>query len=127
MDTEKNVEEKRKFKRVFVPGLKASFKLLDPRTWSTYHDKKITNVANISLGGLALKTNTLLSLQSPIGLDIKVDSADDPIRTFGRVAWIKKEANANAEDDYTLGVSFSWWKKEEDKKIIFDAIQKQIA
>ncbi len=114
--------EKRKFQRVNIPDLKVSFKLLDPRTWSTYHEKRLDSVANISLGGISLKTNNELAVKAPIGIDIKINPDLDPIRTFGRVAWIKKEPDI--DNEYSLGISFSWWKREEDKKIILDVIHK---
>ena len=123
MDTKK-VAEKRKFPRVNIPGSKVSFKLLDPRSWSTYHEKSLNSVENISIGGLALKTNTELALKSPIGVDIKLSPELEIIRTFGRVAWIKR--NRASDNDFTMGISFSWWKKDEDKKVVYEAIKNNI-
>jgi len=123
MDT-KSFEEKRKFERVSIPGSKVSFKLLDPRSWSTYHEKTINPIDNISLGGLSFKTNTELALKAPVGVDIRITPEHEPIRTFGRVAWIKR--NKAIEDDYTLGVSFSWWKRDDDKKTVYEVIQNNI-
>lgn len=122
MDTKNNYEEKRKFLRVNIPELRVSFKLLDPRTWSTYHEKMLNSIQNISLGGIALKTTNELAVKSPIGIDIRISPEQESIRTFGRVSWIRKDASV--DNEYTMGISFSWWKREEDKKIIFDAIQK---
>ena len=123
MDTKTMFEEKRKFLRANVPGLKVSFKLLDPRTYSTYHEKIIDSAANISLGGLALRTKTELPVKSPIGVDIKISPAHQSIRTFGRIAWIKRTDPQSSSFD--LGISFSWWNNEEDKKIVYNAIQNQ--
>lgn len=118
----KEYDEKRKSERVKIPGVKASFKLLDPRSWSSYLEKNITSVQNISFGGIALQTNNPLAVKSPIGIDIKLNSDHESIRTFGRVAWIKKdEAKV---DNYNMGISFSWWKQEEDKKVVHDFIKK---
>ena len=125
MDTKSKFEEKRKFQRVNVPGLKVSFKLLDPRTWSTYHDKTLEPISNISLGGLALKTNHELSIKAPIGIDIKISPDCETIRTFGRIAWIRK--NETQSNNFDLGISFSWWKRDEDKKLVYEAIQKQVS
>jgi Tfp pilus assembly protein PilZ len=125
MDAKIFQDEKRKYKRVTLPGAKCSFKLLDPRTWSTYHDKAVNEIQDISMGGLRFCTNNELSLKAPIGVDIKMNSSQESIRTFGRVAWIRKE-NPTCED-YTVGISFSWWKREEDKKTVHDAIEKQIS
>jgi hypothetical protein len=122
MNVKKFYDEKRKFQRVDTPELRVSFKLLDPRTWSTYHEKTLNPVQNFSLGGLALTTSNELAVKAPVGIDIKISPAHDAIRTFGRVAWIRKNTDKNNE--YTLGISFSWWKREEDKKIILDAIQR---
>ena len=122
MDAKIFQDEKRKYKRVNLPGARCSFKLLDPRTWSTYHDKALSEIQDISIGGLRFFTNNELSLKAPIGVDIKIDPEKESIRTFGRVAWIRKENPAC--EDYSVGVSFSWWKREEDKKVIFEAIDK---
>ncbi|MBU1044222.1 MAG: PilZ domain-containing protein [Candidatus Omnitrophica bacterium] len=125
MDAENFQDEKRQYKRVALPGVRCSFKLLDPRTWSTYHDKTINDVQDISIGGLRLSTKNEFSLKAPIGVDIKMDSSSELIRTFGRVAWIRKE-NQDSED-YNVGISFSWWKNDEEKKIVYDAIANQIS
>jgi len=122
MDKKKVYDEKRKFLRVNIPELRVSFKLLDPRTWSTYHEKRLNLTENISLGGIALKTTNELAIKSPVGVDIRISPEHEAIRTFGRVAWIRKDPAV--ENEYTMGISFSWWKREEDKKIIFDVIQK---
>ena len=116
-------EEKRKFKRVSIPDVKVNYKLLDPRTWSTYHEKFLNLVENISLGGLAVIGVTEMPLHAPVGVDINLGYGHDKvIKAFGRVAWIKKQ-----QDNYMLGISFSWWKKEDDKKILFNLIQKRSA
>jgi len=123
MDANNFQDEKRGHKRVFLPEMSCSFKLLDSRTWSTYLDKTVNEVQDISLGGLRLSTKNELSLKAPIGVDIKINPTQESIRTFGRVAWIKKE-NQEA-DEYDVGISFSWWKNEEEKKLVYDAIAKQ--
>ncbi len=118
-------EEKRKFLRYNVTGIKASFKLLDPRTYSTYHEKILDTAANISLGGIALRTKTELPLRTPIGVDIKISPEHHSIRTFGRIAWIKQTDPQS--NDFDIGISFSWWNNEEDKKLVYSALQNQEA
>ncbi|MBU1086481.1 MAG: PilZ domain-containing protein [Candidatus Omnitrophica bacterium] len=125
MDTGNFQDEKRQYKRVTLPGVSCSFKLLDPRTWSTYHDKTVNDVQDISIGGLRLCTKNELILKAPIGIDIKINSSQELIRTFGRVAWIRKKNPTS--DDYNVGISFSWWKNDEEKKIVYDAIASQIS
>ncbi|MFH1063232.1 MAG: PilZ domain-containing protein [Candidatus Omnitrophota bacterium] len=125
MDARNFQDEKRQYKRVALPGVSCSFKLLDPRTWSTYLDKTLNDVQDISIGGLRFSTKNELSLKAPVGVDIKINPSQEAIRTFGRVAWIKKENPADA--DYSVGISFSWWKNDEEKKLVYDAISKQIS
>ena len=125
MDTKTMFEEKRKFQRTNIPGLKVSFKLLDPRNYSTYHEKIIDSAANISLGGLALRTKTELPVKSPIGVDIKISPKHESIRTFGRIAWIKRSDPQTS--DFDVGISFSWWNNEEDKKVVYNAMNNQEA
>jgi len=123
MDANNFQDEKRRHKRVFLPEMRCSFKLLDPRTWSTYLDKTVNKVHDISIGGLRLNTKNKLSLKAPIGIDIKINSAQTSIRTFGRVAWIKKETQKS--EAYDVGISFSWWKNDDEKKLVYEAIAKQ--
>lgn len=125
MDTSNFQDEKRHFQRVVLPGMSCSFKLLDPRTWSTYQDKTLNDVQDISIGGLRVCTKNELSLKAPVGVDIKIDSNQETIRTFGRVAWISKINQVS--NDYSVGISFSWWKNDEEKKIVYDAIAKKIS
>ena len=125
MDTKTRFEEKRKFLRGNIPGLKVSFKLLDPRTYSTYHEKILEPVSNISLGGLALRTTSELPIKAPIGIDIKISPDHKNIRTFGRIAWIRRTDPQSS--DFDLGISFSWWNSDEDKKLVYSAIQNQEA
>ncbi|MCG2710917.1 MAG: PilZ domain-containing protein [Candidatus Omnitrophica bacterium] len=125
MDTKAMFEEKRKFSRSNVPGLKVSFKLLDPRTYSTYHEKILEAAANISLGGLALKTKNELPVNGPIGLDIKISPEHKSIRAFGRIAWIQRSSPQSS--DFDLGISFSWWNNDEDKKLVYNVIKNQEA
>lgn len=121
MEKNDSCAEKRKFERVNVSGVEVSYKLLDLRSWSKYLEQSQEAVQNISLGGIALRTSHQLSLKAPVGLDIKINSKNEVIKTFGRVAWIKK---VEEKDDYWIGISFSWWKKEEDKNTIKELIQK---
>ncbi len=123
MDTKTRFEEKRKFFRANVPGLKASLKLLDPRTYSTFHEKILEPVHNISLGGMGLRTKTELPVKAPIGVDIKISPKHESIRTFGRIVWIRRSETQS--NDFDLGISFSWWNNEEDKKLVYNAMQNQ--
>ncbi|MFH1093376.1 MAG: PilZ domain-containing protein [Candidatus Omnitrophota bacterium] len=125
MDTKTMFEEKRKFLRSNIPGLKVSFKLLDPRTYSTYHEKILEPASNISLGGVALRSKRELPVKTLIGLDIKISPEHESIRTFGRVAWIKRSDPQGR--DFDLGISFSWWNNDADKKLVYNAIQNQEA
>jgi len=124
MDTKTSFQEKRKFERVKIPGAKASFKLLDPRTWSTYQEKIFEPISDISLGGVAFKTINELNVKTPVGIDLKISPEHKIIRTFGRIAWIKRE---NPQSNvFNLGISFSWWKRDEDKKLVYEAIKKEV-
>ncbi len=124
MENKPIINEKRKFERVEIPGVKASYKLLDPRTWSTYHNKTQEPIQNISLGGLALKTTNLLEIKAPVGIDLKLNSEHEPIRAFGRVAWIKR---IDEKDDYLMGISFSFWNRDEDKKAVYELIKRNMS
>ncbi|MCP4649946.1 MAG: PilZ domain-containing protein [PVC group bacterium] len=118
MDNKESLEERRNFSRVKIPNLKANFKLLNLRTYSTYLEKNPEPIEDISLGGMSLKTFNNLETKSPVTIDFKIGAEPYTVKVFGRIAWIKQVQ----EQDYMMGISFSWWNKEEDKKIVKELI-----
>ena len=120
MEKELAFKEKRSYERVEVPGIKANFKMLNLRSYSTYLEKTPESIENLSLGGVSLKASALFENKSPIAIDLKLDSENYLMRIFGRIAWVKQ-----VENEYLMGVSFSWWNNEEDKKRVREMIVKQ--
>ena len=123
MDRNKGSSEKRIFERVKIPLIKASFKYLDPRSWSSYQDKSFTDIKDISMGGISLPGNQDLVAEAPVGVDIKLSPEKDSIRVFGRIVWIKKEDLS--QPNYSMGIRFCWWESDKDKKLIKDLIDTQ--
>ncbi|MCM8813327.1 MAG: PilZ domain-containing protein [Candidatus Omnitrophica bacterium] len=107
--------------RSTIPDALVNFKLLDPRTWSTHHEKTLVPLRNIGMGGICIQTRAEIPNKAPVGIDIRLPHHDQTIRIFGRIAWIKKE---DKPSEYTLGISFSWWQREEDKATINALIKK---
>jgi len=73
MERQSPSQEKRRFKRASVPGIKISYKLLDPRTLSTYQERILETASDISLGGVGLSTANELAPKAPVGVDIKIN------------------------------------------------------
>ncbi|MFH2139132.1 MAG: PilZ domain-containing protein [Candidatus Omnitrophota bacterium] len=120
MDNHRPFDERRSFSRINIPEVRANFKLLNLRTYSTYLEKNPEPVENISLGGMLLKSYNHLEKKTPVAIDLKVGTENYLMRIFGRIAWIKEVE----KNDYLMGISFSWWNKEEDKKRIRELIVK---
>lgn len=113
--------EQRRFKRISTNEVAVTYKLYNTHTLPMYQDEIEENAHNISLGGISFKTHTPLPHDAPIGLNIRLGKTR-PIRTFGRIVWAD---NPTPAADGKVGVRFSWWLSDEDKKILNSYIDKQ--
>ncbi|MFH1776058.1 MAG: PilZ domain-containing protein [Candidatus Omnitrophota bacterium] len=112
------VKERRMSARYKNPDIQLSYKPLDPHRWSTYQGMNRQDVKDISLGGVRLAVNENITEKMPISLDIFLKKNTDMIKTFGRVAWVRKiDVHENE-----IGITFNWWVKEEDKKTFVEFI-----
>ena len=121
MDNNIAFKEKRTFERIELPTVTANFNVLNLRSYSTYLEKTPKTIENLSLGGISLKAKDLFEQKCPIAIDLKIGSDNYLMRIFGRIAWVKPVEN----DDYLMGVSFSWWDNDEDKKRVRELIVQQ--
>ncbi|MFH1776226.1 MAG: PilZ domain-containing protein [Candidatus Omnitrophota bacterium] len=116
------IAEKRKFNRIITADVAVSYKLYNTQTLPMYQEMIEEDARNISLGGIAFKTHALLPVDTPIGLTIRFGKTA-PIKTFGRVAWISQSEGLS---QYNVGIRFSWWVSNEDRKILNNYIDKQL-
>jgi len=50
---------------------------------------------------------------TPLSIDLRLGRQTSSIRIFGKVEWMVKE-----DGIYRAGVSFSWWKDDQDKNTV---------
>ena len=77
---------------------------------------------DISVGGMSFHTREILPQDSLMSLDLKIG---DMIRIgdiYGRVARISKTACG----EYDIGINFSWWGRDEDKKNLTRLISEEL-
>lgn len=108
--------ERRRFKRIEIGQAKISLRPLDPQIWFMFWDGLEYTLRDISLVGIGLYSKEVLPEGTPLSIDLRLNKEIGNIRVFGKVAWIKKDENGW----FRTGVSFSWWKDEQDKKLVRD-------
>ena len=104
--------EKRFSKRKIAQNIFGSFRPLDPKVWFRYWNAADCNILDMSMVGLGITTQGKMPIGTPLSVDLRLGEKAGAIRIFGRVEWAVKE-----EDHFRAGVSFSWWKDDQDKKI----------
>lgn len=122
MDDKNRIAEKREHARVETPGVTAAYRLLDLAKVANAQAKTSVQVNNISLGGASLTLDQPLPKEAPISMDIRMNEFVEMIKSFGKVVWTRK----NRPNVYEVGVVFSWWTKEEDKRNLADYIERNL-
>lgn len=122
MERNTSFEEKREFTRINTPNVTAAYRLLDIAKVANDNAKSESRVNNISLGGLSITTDSPIPENTPISVDLKLEELAGMVKSFGKVVWTRK----NRPNVYEVGVVFSWWTKEEDKRDIADYIERNL-
>ena len=94
----KDAKNTRKHKRM------KSFYLLKYQAGADDGDTKVTNVSDLSAGGLRFHTPTRLPEGTKINLAILVPSFEKPIETEAEVVWVGK--STRKENPYSVAVKF---------------------
>ena len=106
--------EKRQCTRRQVNGDAAvSLRPLDPQVWCRYWGETEYSIRDISMVGIGISSRENITPGARLSIDLRLGKATSSIRVFGKVAWVIKEA-----DQYRAGVSFSWWRDDQDKKVV---------
>ncbi len=108
----KENSERRKYKRIKVSKIGADYQLVDFNFWAEARSRGSNPLKDISLGGMALSTHDTMPQDSLISLNLKLGDVVKIGDVYGRVVRMK-EIESN---EYEIGINFSWWEKEEDKK-----------
>src|SRR3989338_3487957 len=126
MNDELNKEaERRKAQRVGIIGSYVQYKVLYASRWTSYQDEVAEPIKNISKGGVCFESQGALPSDALLGLNIKFNEAASPIKMFGRIVWAREKRYNDRKSE--VGVIFSWWMKEKDKRELDRFIERHLA
>ena len=104
--------ERRKFKRVRITEAGADYEMVDFTFWAQARAKGKEHVLNISLGGMSFKSSDDLPNESLLRIRLKVGTLVRIGDVCGRIV----RARYLDHNTYEIGVSFSWWNNDDDRK-----------
>ena len=107
---EKN--ERRKFKRIKISKVDADYRLVDFNFWAEFRSHGSNSLKDISLGGTSFTACDTMPYDSLMSFNLKIGDMIKIGDVYGRVVRMRELEN----NKYEIGVNFSWWGKEEDKK-----------
>ncbi|MBU4478762.1 MAG: PilZ domain-containing protein [Candidatus Omnitrophica bacterium] len=111
--------EKRQCRRRVARDVGITLRPLDPRVWFQFWSGTECEMRDISLVGAGIYSKDKIPEGTPLSVDIRLGKSADTIRIFGKIAWAHQE-----NEQYRMGVSFFWWKEEEDKKIVDSFVER---
>lgn len=106
------MKERRKDKRIKISKVGADYRLVDFNFWAEFRSHGSNTLQDISLGGVSFTSSDAMPYDSLMSLNLKIGDVVKIGDIYGRVVRIRKLENK----EYEIGVNFSWWDKEEDKK-----------
>lgn len=90
-----------------------SLRPLDPQVWFRFWSGTECSMKDISMVGAGVVSNERIPIGTPLSIDLRLGKGNSTIRIFGKVKWISEDAGM-----YRTGVSFSWWKDDQDKNTV---------
>ncbi|MCG2711944.1 MAG: PilZ domain-containing protein [Candidatus Omnitrophica bacterium] len=109
-----DLPDKRQSRRRAAHNVFVSLRPLDPQVWFRFWNGAESFTArDISLVGVGVYSREKIPEGTPLSIDLRLGRQTSSIRIFGRVEWVVKE-----DGQYRAGVSFSWWKDDQDKKMV---------
>ena len=112
MKIKNNDEERRQYERMKVEKVGAAYRLVDPLLWAESRSRGTNCLEDISINGASFKSNDCLPSNSVIRLDLRLGGNFKIDGICGKIARVRELEDSQ----YEIGVTFSWWEKEEDKK-----------
>ncbi|MFH1061673.1 MAG: PilZ domain-containing protein [Candidatus Omnitrophota bacterium] len=91
---------------------------LDPQAWFRYWNGTECFLRDFTLFGAGIYSKETMAVGTRLSIDILLNETISPIRVFGKVEWTYQDA-----DKYRSGISFSWWKNDQNKKIVDDFLE----
>jgi hypothetical protein len=92
---------------------------LDPQTWFRYWNGTECVLRDFTILGAGIYSREAMSVGTRLSIDILLKENISPIRVFGKVEWTCKNP-----DQHRSGVSFSWWKNDQQKKVMDNFLEK---
>ena len=104
--------DRRKYRRIKISKVGADYRLVDFNFWAEFRSRGSNMLKDISMGGMAFSAKEAMPQDSLISLNLKLGDVIKIGDVYGRVVRMR-ELDHN---EYEIGINFSWWNKEEDKK-----------
>ena len=104
-------KEKRYSQRKAAGNISVNLRPLDPKIWFRFWSGTECSMRDISMIGAGVYSKEKIPAGTLLSIDLRLGENAETIRLFGRVEWVVKE-----EDRFRTGVSFTWWKDDQDKK-----------
>ncbi|MBI4846171.1 MAG: PilZ domain-containing protein [Candidatus Omnitrophica bacterium] len=111
--------EKRVASRVKTSQAVLSLQPLDPLVWFRFWTELECLVRDISMAGVCIYSKEDIPIGTALSIDLRIGNLKKLIRIFCKVAWVKKE-----NQNYRMGLKFSWWKDDQDKNIVSNFLNK---
>ena len=108
------MNERRKYKRINISEVGADYQIVDFNFWAESRSRGSNSLKDISLGGISFSTSDAMPLDSLISLNLKLGDGVKIGDIYGRVVRMRELEN----NEYEIGINFSWWDKEEDKQTL---------
>ncbi|MFH2136916.1 MAG: PilZ domain-containing protein [Candidatus Omnitrophota bacterium] len=113
------IQDKRQCKRRRTKYASISLRSLDPQAWFKFWGGAECFLRDLSLLGVGVYSQEKLPIGTRLSIDLRLGKQASSIRVFGRITWTEKE-----DDQYRSGVSFSWWRDDQDKKIVSSFVER---
>ena len=115
-------KERRYSKRKIAQDVSVNLRLLDPKVWFRYWSGSECDIHDVSMVGMGIYSQEEMPVGTPLSIDLRLGEKATAIRIFGKVEWVARE-----DEQYRSGVSFAWWKDDQDKKIAGSYLEKLIS
>lgn len=113
-------KNRRYSKRKMAKNISLVLYPLNPQIWFRYWNESEYVMRDISMVGLGIYSQENIPVGTPLSLDLRLGRNNPAtVRIFGKTKWSKKE-----NDTYRIGISFSWWMDDQDRKIVDTYLEK---
>jgi PilZ domain len=96
-----------------------SLRPLDPQVWFRFWNGAECSMRDISMVGAGVVSREMIPIGTPLSMDLRLSKSNSMIRIFGKVEWVSEDQGL-----YRTGVSFSWWKDDQDKNVVSQCLER---